>query len=133
MNTQIDRWLSWLAVMHVIGGLCLPLLLLFTSWFDGWLPLQSPSARVAFAVLGPTVASWGAMMFYLVQYGIRNGHRWAADALIVGVLVWAPLDAALCWRYELTVGWALDAVVSLAMLVPLLIRRFTLSPPARPL
>lgn len=62
-------------------------------------------------------------MFFLVQHGLRGNQRWAADALIVGILVWAPLDAALCWRYGLTAGLWLDAIATPAILLPVLWRR----------
>ncbi len=119
-NERLHGWLSWIAGLHVLGGLALPFLLLRTSWLDRWLPLQGDDARLALALFGPTVASWGAMMFFLVQYGLRNSQRWAADALIVGILVWAPLDAALCWKYKLTAGLWLDAIVAPAILIPAL-------------
>ncbi len=122
MNAKIDRWLTGLALLHVVAGLALPLLLMRTAWLDPVLPVNDASTRLAFAVFGPTVASWGALMFFLVQFGLRQNQRWAADALIVAVLVWVPLDAALCWQH----GVALDAVVLVAILVPVLIRRFSL-------
>ena len=66
-------------------------------------------------------------MFYLVQHGLRAQQRWAADALIVGVLVWAPLDAALCRAYDLPLGLALDAVGVAAILFPVIWRRLQLA------
>ncbi|MDP9140775.1 MAG: hypothetical protein M3O62_08305 [Pseudomonadota bacterium] len=119
-SEHLHKWLSWIAGLHVLGGLTLPFLLLRTSWLDRWLPLQGDDARLALALFGPTVASWGAMMFFLVQYGLRNRQRWAADALIVGILVWAPLDAALCWKYQLSAGLWLDAIAAPAILIPAL-------------
>jgi hypothetical protein len=126
MNAKIDRWLTWLALLHVMVGLALPLVLMRTAWLDTALPVGDANARLAFAVFGPTVASWGALMFFLVQFGLRQNQRWAADALIVGVLVWAPLDAALCWQHGWIAAVALDAAALLAILVPALIRRFSL-------
>lgn len=126
-GAKLDRWLSWIAGLHVAGGLGLPFLLLRTDWLDRWLPLQGDDARLALALFGPTVASWGAMMFFLVQQGLRKQQRWAADALIVGILVWAPLDAALCWKYGLSAGLWLDALAAPAILIPALIRRWQLN------
>ncbi|TJY58241.1 hypothetical protein E4T66_16220 [Sinimarinibacterium sp. CAU 1509] len=125
-SSKIDRWLTWLSLLHVTVGLALPLMLMRTAWLDAWLPLGSTDARLALALFGPTVASWGALMFFLVQFGLRQNQRWAADALIIGVLVWAPLDAALCWQHGWIAAVALDAAALLAILVPTVIRRWSM-------
>lgn len=123
----LDRWLAGVAIVHVAIGLALPALLLRTDWLDRWMPTSDADARLFLALFGPTVASWGALMFYLVQHGLRAQQRWAADALIVGVLVWAPLDAALCRTYDLPLGLALDAVGVAAILIPAIWRRLQLA------
>ncbi len=124
MNAEkLDRWLTWVAVLHIAAGIALPFILLRTTWLDAWLPITYADARLAFALFGPTVASWGLLMLFLVQHGLRANQRWAANALIAGVLVWAPLDAALCWAYGLTLGLWLDALAAAAILIPALLRR----------
>ena len=123
----LERWLAAVAVAHVAGGIALPLVLLQTAWLDPWLPVATPGARDALAVFGPTLASWGTLMFFLVQFGLREGRRWAADALVVAVLVWAPLDAALCWRLGWAAGLWLDGLVAPAILLPALVRRAQLA------
>jgi hypothetical protein len=120
---RLDRWLSLVAIAHVIAGLLLPFVLLRTGWLDALLPLSDGDARVAFAVFGPTVASWGLLMLFLVQYGVRRNQAWAANALIAGILVWAPLDAAICHSYGWTHAVVLDAIASAAILVPAIWRR----------
>ena len=123
---RLDRWLSFVAILHVIGGLALPFLLLRSAALDGLLPAESADARLAYALFGPTVASWGLLMLFLVQYGLRNGQIWAANALIAGILIWVPLDTALCYVH----GWhgavALNAAASAAILIPALWRRVQL-------
>ncbi len=126
MSTKIDRWLTWVSLLHVAIGLALPLMLMRTTWLDAWLPLANADMRLALALFGPTVASWGALMFFLVQFGLRQNQRWAADALIVGVLVWAPLDAALCWQHGWGAAVVLDAAALLSIVVPAGIRRFSM-------
>lgn len=123
----LDRWLTAVAVVHVAIGLALPALLLRSDWIERWVPTSDADARLFLALFGPTVASWGALMFYLVQHGLRAQQRWAADALIVGVLVWAPLDAALWRAYDLPLGLALDAAGVAAILIPAIWRRFQLA------
>lgn len=120
---RLDRWLSFVAILHVIAGIALPFVLLRSDWLDAWLPLAGGDTRVAFALFGPTVASWGLLMLFLVQYGLRRNQAWAANALMVGILVWAPLDAAICHAYGWTGAVVLDAVASAAILIPALWRR----------
>lgn len=120
---RLDRWLGFVAIAHVIAGLALPFVLLRTGWLDAWLPLADRDARTAFALFGPTVASWGLLMLFLVQHGLRRNQAWAANALIAGILVWAPLDAAICYAYGWMHAVALDAVASAAILIPALWRR----------
>lgn len=48
----LHRWLSWIAGLHVLGGLALPFLLLRTPWLDTWLPLPGEEARLAFDCSG---------------------------------------------------------------------------------
>lgn len=123
----LDRWLGGVAVAHVAIGIALPALLLRTDWLDRWAPTDTADVRLFLALFGPTVASWGALMFYLVQHGLRAQQRWAADALIVAVLVWAPLDAALCYTYQLPLGLLLDGVAVAAIMIPALWRRSQLA------
>lgn len=123
----LDRWLAGVAVAHVAAGIALPAVLLRTDWLDRWLPTDTADVRLFVALFGPTVASWGALMFYLVQYGLRTQQRWAADALIVAVLVWAPLDAALCYTYQLPLGLLLDGVAVAVILIPAIRRRSQLA------
>lgn len=120
---RLDRWLAFVAILHVIAGLALPFVLLRTDWLDPWLPLAQPDARTAFALFGPTVASWGLLMLFLVQHGLRRDQAWAANALIAGILVWAPFDAAICHAYGWTHAIVLDAVAGAAILIPALWRR----------
>ena len=120
---RLDRWLGFIAILHVIAGLALPFVLLRTGWLDPWLPLADPEARTAFALFGPTVASWGLLMLFVVQHGLRHHQAWAANALIAGVLVWAPLDAAICHAHGWTHAVVLDAIASIAILIPALWRR----------
>lgn len=120
---RLDRWLSVIAMLHVIGGLALPFLLLRSAALDGLLPAESADARLAYALFGPTVASWGLLMLFLVHYGLRNGQIWAANALIAGILIWVPLDTALCYVHGWNGAVALNAAASAAILIPALWRR----------
>lgn len=126
----LTRWLMALALLHVAGGLALPVLVLQTAWLDWALPelVTGPGARVVLALFGPTVASWGVLLAFLVHFGIRFRQRWACDALIVAVLVWLPLDAALCWSHGIAGAIVIDLLAAPALLVPALILRRRFAP-----
>lgn len=117
------RWLEALALLHVVGGLALPFVVLYGNALDVWLPAPGDapaSARFWVAAFGPTLASWGLLAWFLVRRGLREGRRWACDALIYAVLTWLPLDLALCLNFGFTPGLVADLVAALAMLPPLL-------------
>jgi len=113
-------FLLGLAAAHVPVGLALPLLAPLLD--PALLPhAESPeAARFWVGIFGPTVASWGVLASYIVQQGIRRRQRWACEALLLAVLVWAPLDTWLCWQAGFGAGIALDAAVVLAFAVPAL-------------
>jgi hypothetical protein len=124
---RLDRWLAAMAMLHVIGGLALPFVLLYTPLLDGLMPVASSAARLAYALFGPTVASWGLLMLYLVRHGIARNQAWAANALIGGILVWVPLDTALCHVHGWQGAVVLNATAATAILVPAIWRRMQIS------
>lgn len=115
-------WLEALALLHVAGGLAWPFLVGGTSWLDRWLPGLG-AGRFWCALLGPTIASWGLVFWFVARHGLRQGRRWACDALIFAILTWLPLDFALCVRFGFTPGIVLDPIFGLAMLAPLFLMR----------
>ncbi len=120
---KLDRWLSAMAVVHVLGGLALPFVLLHTGWLDALMPVAHPDGRLAYALFGPTVASWGLLMLFIVEHGLRRDQAWAANALIAGILIWVPLDTALCYVHGWTGAVILNTAATIAILIPALWRR----------
>ncbi|MFT4046828.1 MAG: hypothetical protein QM661_09060 [Solimonas sp.] len=120
---NVCRWLEGLALLHIAGGLALPFAVLYGHTLDQWLPQLadgSSAARFWSAAFGPTIASWGLLAWFLVRRGLREGRRWAGDALIYAILTWLPLDLALCFGMGYAPGIVVDLVAALAMLLPLL-------------
>ena len=117
-----ERILLALAAAHVVAGVSLALLPfapsihgnLVTAIFPG----GDTSREVMFlvSVFGPTVASWGVLFFALVRSFFRNPTIGSWRALVLSVLVWAPVDSALCIHYGLYSAVALNAVVAVAFL-----------------
>ncbi|MGH8446272.1 MAG: hypothetical protein ACREVL_13450 [Solimonas sp.] len=119
----VSRWLETLALLHIAGGIALPFLVLYSHALDRLLPVladASPMTRFCTAAFGPTIASWGLLAWFLVRRGLREGRRWACDALLYAVLTWLPLDLALCYSFGYAPGIAIDAGMAVAMLLPLL-------------
>ncbi|NGY06534.1 hypothetical protein [Solimonas terrae] len=104
-----------LALLHVLAGLAWPLLVVGTHAVDRWLPGIAGN-RYWCALLGPTIASWGLLLWFVVRNGVRRGQRWACDAAIAAILVWLPLDFALCFAFRFVPGMILDPAVGLLML-----------------
>ncbi|HEY9547263.1 MAG TPA: hypothetical protein VIR56_14735 [Solimonas sp.] len=119
-------WLEALALLHVVCGLAWPLLVVGTTLVDRWFPGIGAN-RFWCALIGPTIASWGLMLWFIVRHGVRRGQRWAADAGVAAILVWLPLDFALCFAFRYWPGAILDPAVGLLMLGLLLLIRPRLS------
>lgn len=111
--------LEALALLHVVCGLAWPLLVVGTTLADRWLP-GIAGHRFWCALIGPTIASWGLLLWFVVHYGVRRSQRWAADAGIAAILVWLPLDFALCYSFQFGPGMVLDPAIGLTMLALLL-------------
>lgn len=121
-NERLSAWLEALALLHVVGGLGWPLLVVATTLADRWLPGVAAN-RYWCALIGPTIASWGLMLWFIVHYGVRRGQRWAADAGIAAILVWLPLDFGLCFAFRFWPGMVIDPAIGMVMLALLLLIR----------
>ncbi len=120
LQRRLCAALSALAVLHIAGGLALPLVM---ALMPEHLPVMPAGASFWAAVFGPTLASWGVLMLALVHHGLRLRQVWACDALLWALLVWAPLDAWLCWRAGFYAALAVDLIMLPCLLLPLLILR----------
>ena len=113
--------LSWVGPLHILVGV----LLFLTAFFP---EIQNSIADKAgltganyspflFAVLGPTIASWGILFTAVVRQFIDYPTRRLWNALVLAVAVWAPLDIGLCWYYGVIIGAVGDGLVFLLLLV----------------
>ncbi len=112
--------LSWVGPLHILVGL-----LLFLTVFVP--DLQSSIAASAglvdanyspflFAVIGPTVASWGVLFTAVVRQFVDYPTRRLWNAMVLAVAVWAPLDIGVCWYYGVVRGAVADGIVFLLLL-----------------
>ena len=117
-----ERLLLFIALVHVIAGLALTLLPLAPdlqqTLASAIFGANKASDTVMFliSVFGPTVASWGVLFFALVRNYFRNPTRDAWRALVLSILLWAPLDSALSIHYGLLAAVALNAGVAVIVL-----------------
>ena len=118
-NTQSLIALRWIANLHVLGGLCLAIVL--------WIPALHPlllktlygdtpvtaSAQTLFwiCILGPTVASWGVLCRICVDYFAEQPNTRTYRRLILSLLVWAPLDTTMCLTHGVYLAGILNASV----------------------
>ncbi len=118
---MIEKLLKITGPAHVVGGL-----LLFAS---GFLPpvqqeiqalLGTSSAQIwspfFSAVLGPTIASWGVLFGAVVKefFDAPSSRLWWT--MIASVLIWAPLDTALCLHYGVLIGALVNTTVVIVLL-----------------
>jgi hypothetical protein len=102
--------------VHLVGGLLLAL--------SGFLPSAEPflekffpasgnlsSSPFIVSIFGPTVASWGLLFGILVSQFLARPDETLWRGLALSLIVWAPLDSALCLYYGFYAGVAVNATV----------------------
>jgi hypothetical protein len=133
MNKILETWLLFVAVAHVVAGLAVPFIaysgafdfyamqLAAAFWGGGPVPLEAENfQRWIVALFGPTVASWGVLMIFLVRAGMRTQERWPWHALLLAILVWAPADIVISLMYDFWPHLAIDAIAIAGIAVPAL-------------
>lgn len=72
----------------------------------------SEEIKFLMAVFGPTIASWGVFFYALVKAFFRSPALGTWWALVMSIVVWAPMDSALSIYYGLYPAVALNAAVA---------------------
>jgi hypothetical protein len=101
------------------------LLLFLTAFFPGVQDSLASAAGLTddnyspflFAVFGPTVASWGVLFGVVVRQFIEYPSRRLWNAMVLAVVIWAPLDTGLCLYYGVYGGVVVNALVAVLLLV----------------
>ncbi len=125
------RLLRLVGPVHVIAGL-----LLFVTGFvpaahpmlESMLPGKGDLVWSPFflAVLGPTIASWGVLFTVVVSQFLTAPSPALWRAMVWSVVIWAPLDTALCLRYSVYSGAIVNTVVVVILIVLILdVRKMT--------
>jgi len=124
-----EKILKTLAIAHIMGGLILSSLIFIEPAHSVVLQLIYGSNAFTFidstedqtifwiSILGPTIASWGLLFFFVVEHYFSRPSRYTFKIMVGSILVWAPLDSALCLYNGIYVGAAANALVLLVFLV----------------
>lgn len=134
MKRRLETWLFIVALGHIVLGVALPFWA-FSSGFDFyaekiresfWGGALIPPEAEAFqrwivALFGPTVASWGVLMAYLVRAGMRTHDPWPWNALLASLLVWAPADIAISLMRDFWLHVVIDLFAVIVIAVPAII------------
>ena len=117
-----ERLLKAVGPVHIVGGL-----LVFLS---GFVPPAQRMLESLFAVadgfvwspffvaiLGPTIASWGVLFAAIVNQFFATPSPGLWRAMLLSVVIWAPLDTALCVYFGLYGGAIVNAVVVIILVV----------------
>lgn len=125
-----EKWLKLIALLHIIGGLLLPLLAL-TSFLDHYfIELQSvfpnssqDSLRFLIGLFGPTVASWGLLFYFGIDKSFRSKARRDWSLLVIALLIWSILDSAYSLYFGIQSHFFINSFVLLSLLIPLCLVR----------
>ncbi|AUD78182.1 hypothetical protein CW740_02575 [Kangiella profundi] len=124
------RWLQTLAIIHVIGGLLLPVMV-YTSLAAPYFqhlqtafPNSNPqSLQFLIGVFGPTVASWGLLFFYAIGKAFETKTKKDWWLLVCATLVWAVLDTTFSLANHVAAHFYLNGSVLVLFLIPLLLTK----------
>jgi hypothetical protein len=132
----MEKWLLLLSYGHIVAGIVIPFVT-YSSAFDYysgllqqafWPGQEVPMATIEFqrwfaALFGPTIASVGVVMVYLVKAGIRYAEPWPWNAILIALAIWAPGDIGITLMKHFWLHVQIDVVVLLALVPPVLILR----------
>lgn len=123
-----QRLLRWVGPLHVLAGLALAACGFFEPlyvWMTNVVAVRADFIWSPFfaSILGPTIASWGILFAYTVSTFYQAPSLVAWRAMLWSVLIWAPLDTALCFKFGFYGGAMLNAAVFLAVVALLISAR----------
>ncbi|MDD5056791.1 MAG: hypothetical protein PHQ60_02885 [Sideroxydans sp.] len=132
----LERWLLLVAFGHIGVGLLMPVIA-YSAAFDIYSDLLKPAFWVAqevtpetkefqrwmFALFGPTIASVGVFMAYLVKAGAKLREPGSWNALLIVSALWAPGDIGISLLHNFWLHVYIDLAALLVIVPPTLILR----------
>jgi hypothetical protein len=133
MNRLLQTWLLAIAWLHLAIGLAIPFIA-HSGLFDPYSALLQqafwpgqtvPPETLAFqrwivSLFGPTLASVGVVMIFLVRAGIRSAETWPWNAILAALAVWAPGDIIISLMKDFWLHVWVDAFALLVIVPPVL-------------
>lgn len=134
LNNWLYRWLLIVATLHVIGGVALA----FEMPEFIWQAYQQDLYRVfsinnnppenvknlvnmIIRLFGPTVASWGLLMIYLLRRIFLQRDEVALLFLISALLIWFLLDTSISLSFGVMSHFWINGLAFVVILLPLLV------------
>ncbi|GAA4362686.1 hypothetical protein [Kangiella marina] len=128
--SKTEKWLKFIAIIHIIGGVLLPLVVftpIATPYFEyllGTFPQGDlTSMRFLIGVFGPTVASWGLLFYYTVGKAFQSRTTKDWWFLVTAILIWSVLDTMFSLHFGVTSHFYINALIVLLLLIPILIQK----------
>jgi len=125
--TGVVKWLKFIAIIHIVGGLLLPLIVftpVATPYFDHLLKTfpqgDLTSMKFLIGVFGPTVASWGLLFYYAVGKAFQSKTPRDWWFLFAAVMVWLVFDTTFSLFFDITAHLYINGLVAIIILLPLL-------------
>ncbi|KPJ93451.1 MAG: hypothetical protein AMJ53_07195 [Gammaproteobacteria bacterium SG8_11] len=128
-TSYLKRFLQTIAVLHIIAGLCFPWIV-ESPLFDHYrehlhlaFNVQNFNAQqqalFLMALFGPTIASWGVLFLFAINFGFARPSPQAWIFLLLACLAWAPYDSILSLQHGVYLNAIINAVVFVIIILPL--------------
>jgi len=130
------RWLFVIGIIIVAFGVFMavfnqsPFFRLFNDQIDPvfWEDAAIPDASTEFqgwvyGVLGATMAGWGLMLIFIIQYPFRHCEKWAWTAIASSLGFWYLLDTALSLYFGVYFNAVFNTLLLLVLTPPLIATR----------
>lgn len=118
-----------IAVAHIFLGVLLPFLaqigtiekLLVSAMFNNIELSREAHVQVSYVIslFGPTIASWGVLLFILIQHYSQTPTAKTWLGLVAAILVWYIGDTAYSLLNNVSAAFVLNTLVAICLLVPL--------------
>jgi hypothetical protein len=130
------RWLFAIGIIIVVFGVFMATLNqsllfgLFNNQIDPvfWGEAEHPVTYAQFqawiyGVLGSTMAGWGLMLTFIIQYPFRQREKWAWNAIATSMGFWYLLDTAISLYFGVIFNVVFNTLLLIAILPPLIFTR----------
>lgn len=130
-RTRAINFLQFIAFIHILVGVALPLYAysdLFYAYSNlirdaFWHTQTQPTEALDFerwiiALFGPTVASWGVLLFTITFYSKRISSFKPWSGILGATAIWGILDIGISMSKGFYVHLAIDLLAILAIALP---------------